>query len=123
MNGFDQRGNTLDQTAREFLLATARNLARRCDDKAGRQAAAALALLRARGVEELRRALQPGVQVELGASTSHWRRFREVCGQEVARAAERGTEQAAFLLAWVARLSRASSFEHHRSSPDSTRDR
>lgn len=113
----------MDQVTREELIALARDLARRCGEKPGRQAATALALLRARGVEELRRALQPGVQIELGASTPHWRMFHEVCGHAVVRAAERGGEQAAFLLTWVARLSRASSFKRHRLGRGSARDR
>lgn len=123
MNGFGHRGRGLDQTVREPLLDTARILAQRCGEKAGRQAMAALALLRAHGVEGLRRALQQDVQVQLGAATPHWRRFCEVCGPAVVRASERGAEEAAFLLTWVARLSQISNFGHHRLARGSTADR
>jgi predicted component of type VI protein secretion system len=89
---------------REQLLSLAGDLARRSGEKAARQAAAALAVLRAEGVQGLRRVLATA-RVELGASRPHWERFREVCGQAVVEAASRGPAHAGFLLVWIRRLS------------------
>lgn len=92
---------------REELLRLARRLAQSSGPSAGRQAAAALAVLRARGLTGLRDVLSGDVDVHLGASSRHWSRFREVSAHEVQRVSTQGVPAVAFLLAWVARLARA----------------
>lgn len=92
---------------REELLRQARRLAERCGPSAGRQAAAALAVLRTRGLAGLRRVLAADVEVHLGVSSRHWIRFRDVCAPEIHRASTHGVPAVAFLLAWIARSARA----------------
>lgn len=96
----------LDRATREELMRVSAGLSARLGDRAGRQAASALAILRAKGLAELREALQPDVAVRLGAATSYSEQFREVCGPEVWRFVEQDPGAVAFLRAWVARLSR-----------------
>lgn len=97
-------GRGLEPSSRESLLAKARNLASHLDRAAARQAASALSILRAGGARELRSVLDGRLEVHLGASSRHWRRFLEVCGAEVHRVAATGEQHTAFLLAWLNRF-------------------
>lgn len=90
--------------SRDALLETARRLASACGEQAARQATAALAILRASGMAELLRALDPNVQLLLGASSKHWDRFRQTCGGQLRALADQGDEAMAFVLGWVKRL-------------------
>ena len=100
-------GSAATTLPRDQLLRLARQLAERCGPSAGRQAAAALAVLRARGLEGLRGVLASDVDVHLGVSSRHWSRFREACAHEVERVSTQGVPAVAFLLAWIARSARA----------------
>ncbi len=91
---------------RDELIRLARSLATRCGAQASRQASAALAILRAQGLQGLTRALDPNLRLGLGTTTAHWERFRRLCGPEIRRWSPRGEKVVAFLLVWIRRCGR-----------------
>lgn len=96
----------LDPAIRARLLSEARTEAAGLPSAVGRQASAALAILRRDGIETLLEALDPKTEALLGASTPHWDEFRRVVGPTVRRLErEVGLDGVAFYLGWLKRLS------------------
>ena len=95
----------LSAERREALLADARRIAFRLKDpRSAGQAAVALVILRQRGLDGLRAALE--LDLPAGASAEQWRDFRRVMRAYAAKGGYRGPEELAFLLGWLRRLAR-----------------